>query len=158
MDTNNGTGLQLPKIRLTSVIPDSGKGKGRVGGENIYQKLMIEMPAPAQARDSKNKVIKDSPLQFASFFVSSEVPATITDPAEREKAAKDGCAKLINRFTSMSRRIRKDKGETHDYTFRKARDPDVADEKGQWGIIVYRIEPGKRTPAVAPTAGVGAAT
>lgn len=132
-------GLALPKLGFTSTIPDSQRGKGRTGGENIYQKFMTDMPAPA--KDPKNKA-KDAPLQYSWFFVPSEVAATITDPAEREKAAKDGTKKLVNRFTSVSRRIRKAHADTHDFTFRKARDPEVADDKGDWGIIVYRIQPG----------------
>lgn len=138
-----GITAALPQIRYTTQIPDSARGKGRPGaGTNIYQQLMIEMPAPAPPKDAKGRPIKDAPVQFASFFVPAEVPATITDPAEREKAAKDQCAKLVNRFTSVSRRVRKNHGETHDFTFRKSRDPDATDGAGAWGIIVYRIEPG----------------
>jgi hypothetical protein len=94
---------------------------------------MIDMPAPAPGKG------KGAPMQFASFFVATEVPDTITDPEERSKAAKDGTAKLVNRFTSVSRRIRKNLGATHDYTFRKAQDPDGS---GAWGVVVYRIVPG----------------
>lgn len=133
--TNGGaTGIQLPKIRYTTAIPDSARGRGRPGqGENPYQKLMIDMPAPAPGKG------KGAPMQFASFFVATEVSDTITDPDERAKAAKDGTAKLVNRFTSVSRRIRKNLGATHDYTFRKAQDPDGS---GAWGVVVYRIVPG----------------
>ena len=86
VSSNGGAaGIQLPKIRYTTQIPDSARGRGRPGGsENPYQKLMIDMPAPAAGKG------KGAPIQFASFFVPCEVPDTITDPAEREKAAKDG--------------------------------------------------------------------
>ena len=128
-----GAGIQLPKIKFVSQIPDSARGRGRVGGgENVYQKLMIDMPAPAPGKG------KGAPVQYASFFVPTEVPDTITDPDERTKAAKDSTGKLVNRFTSVSRRIRKAHGATHDYTFRKTQDP----ETGEWGVMVYRIEPG----------------
>jgi hypothetical protein len=143
IQSNGGVSAALPQIRYVSQIPDSARGKGRVGGgENVYQKVMIDMPAPAAPKDAKGRPIKDAPVQFASFFVPCEIPATITDPAEREKAAKDQCAKLANRFTSMSRRIRKNHGDGYDFTFRKARDPDATDGAGAWGIVVYRIEPG----------------
>lgn len=133
----------LPKINFTTSIPDSQRGRGKVGGgENVYQKIMIDMPAPSLQKDPKGKPIKDAQMQYAWFFVPAEVPDTITDPAERDKAAKDGCGKLVNRFTSISRRIRKANNETHDFTFRKSRDPEVADDKGEWGIVVYRIQPG----------------
>ncbi len=135
--------ISLPAINYTTSIPDSGRGKGRAGGENVYQKYMQDMPAPGPALDSKGKPVKGSPTQFAWFFVPAEVPETVTDPAERDKAAKDGCRKLVNRFTSVSRRIRKANSETHDYTFRQARDPNAPEgTQGNWGIIVYRIEPG----------------
>lgn len=139
----NATGIQLPTLSYTTTIPDSGRGRGKAGGENVYQKFMTDMPAPAPAKDGKGKPIKDAPLQFSQFFVPAEVPATITDATERDKAAKDNTKKLVNRFTSISRRIRKTNSATHDYTFRKARDPNAAaGTEGDWGIIVYRIEPG----------------
>ena len=134
----NDVTTQLPKITFVTAIPDSGRGRGRQGGENIYQKLMLEMPAPAKGKG------KDAPMQFASFFVAAEVPATVTDPAERDKAAKDMCSKLVNRFTSVGRRIRKDNAD-YDFTFRKMRDPvteATAPNTGAWGITVYRIQPG----------------
>jgi hypothetical protein len=133
---NGGAAQALPKLRYTTQIPETTRGRGRPGGgENVYQKLMIDMPAPAKGKG------KDAPTQFASFFVPVEIPATITDAAEREKTAKDKCNKLVNRFTAVSRRIRKTLSETHAYTFRKARDPDVADGAGAWGVMVYRIDP-----------------
>lgn len=137
-------GITLPKIMFTTSIPDSGRGKGRANGEtSIYQKLMIDMPAPAVAKDAKGKPIKDGEIQFSQFFVPAEVPATITDPAERDKEASVNTKRLVNRFTAVSRRIRKDHGETHDFTFRKARDPNAENgTQGDWGIIVYRIQPG----------------
>jgi hypothetical protein len=134
----NDVTTQLPKITFVTSIPDSGRGRGRQSGENIYQKLMLEMPPPAKGKG------KDAALQYASFFVPAEVPATVTDPAERDKAAKDMCSKLVNRFTSVSRRIRKDHPD-FDFTFRKMRDPMVeatAVGTGAWGITVYRIPPG----------------
>jgi hypothetical protein len=94
------------------------------------------MPAPAPGKG------KGAPMQFAWFFVPADKPAdTITDPAEREKAIKANANKLVNRFTSLSRRIRKDNSATHDYTFRKMRDP-ANPESGDFGIVVYRIQPG----------------
>lgn len=134
-NVQTAAGIQLPKINFTSHIPDSARGKGK-SGENVYQKFMVDMPAPTPGKG------KGAPMQFAWFFVPADVPDTITDPAERDKAAKDFCTKLINRFTSVARRIRKDHGETHDFTFRKARDPEAEDGTGQWGIVVYRIQPG----------------
>jgi len=165
MTNGNGqaTGITLPKIIFTTSIPNVTRGRGGGGGENPYKKFMIEMPAPAQPKDAKGKPVKDAPLQFAQFFVPSEVPDTITDPAEREKAAKANTPKLVNRFTSISRMIRKTMGETHDYAFRKARDPSVADDKGTWGILVYRIQPGtdkggpgKKAASTGATTGAAA--
>jgi hypothetical protein len=148
--SSGGIQAALPQIKFVSSIPDSARGKGRPGGgENPYQALMISMPAPAPGKG------KNAPMQFASFFVATEVPETITDPAEREKAAKDGCAKLVNRFTSVARRVRKNHPD-HDFTFRKSRDPEAEDGTGAWGIVVYRIEPGttkggppRKAPATA---------
>jgi hypothetical protein len=135
---SDAQGIRLPTIRTTTVVPDKGRGRGRQGEASIYQQLMVNMPAPAPGKG------KNASPQYSYFFVPAEVPPTITDPAERDKAAKDGCAKLVNRFTQMSRRIRKTNGETHDYTFRKARDPDgPADDTAEWGVVVYRIEPGQ---------------
>ena len=80
-----GAGIQLPKIKFVSQIPDSARGRGRVGGgENVYQKLMIDMPAPAPGKG------KGAPVQYASFFVPTEVPDTITDPDERVAAYSQG--------------------------------------------------------------------
>jgi len=129
-------GISLPTVKFTTTIPDAARGKGRAGGESVFQKLMFDMPGPAPGKG------KNAPTQFAWFFVPAEVPDTITAPEEREKAAKDQCSKLINRFTSIGRRIRKANPETHDYTFRKARDPEAGDGTGDWGVVVYRIAPG----------------
>lgn len=140
--------VSSPKIRFTTQIPESARGRGRpAGAENVIQNAMVNMPAPSPGKDPKGRPIKDAPIQYASFWVPAEVSDTITDPAEREKAAKDACAKLVNRFTSMSRRVRKGHGEDYDFTFRKSRDPDMP-ENGTWGVTVYRIEPGsiKRGP------------
>lgn len=131
-------GITLPKISFTTSIPDSGRGKGKANAETgLYQKLMTDMPAPAKGKG------KDAEMQFSQFFVPSVVADTITDATERDKAASDNAKKLVNRFTAISRRIRKDNGATHDYTFRKARDPNAEKGvEGSWGIIVYRIQPG----------------
>lgn len=135
----------LPKIQYTTAIPDSARGGGRVAGagENLYKKLMTEMPAPA-----KSGKAKDAPMQFAWFFVAADKPAdTITDPKEREKEIKANQQKLVNRFTSIGRRIRKEHADTHDFTYRKMTDPAAPDGTGEPGLVVYRIEPAKATPA-----------
>lgn len=131
--------VELPTINYTTQIPDSAKVGGRIGGENVFQRFMLDMPAPQPAK-GKN------PAQYAWFFVPAEVADTITDEGERDKAAKTNTQKLVNKFTSIARRIRKANSETHDYTFRKVRDPNVADDKGTWGLVVYRIIPGMPKP------------
>lgn len=129
-------GIKVPQIKYTTAIPDKGRGKGRTGSESIYRQIMVDMPAPAPGKG------KGAAVQYAWFFVAAEVPPTITDPAEREAAAKDEASKLVNKFTQVSRRIRKTQGATHDYTFRKVRDPEAPEGTGDWGLVVYRIEPG----------------
>ena len=149
MTTNGSTGIVLPKIIFTTSIPETLRGKGKGGAENPYKRFMIDMPAPAAGKG------KNAPMQYAQFFVPSAVPDTITDPAEREKAAKDGTAKLINRFTSIGRHIKKSSPE-HEFTFRKARDPNDP-TNGQWGILVYRIQPRAKDVTEATGAGAQAA-
>jgi hypothetical protein len=127
--------MEMPEIQFTNKIPDSTRAGGRHGGTNAYQQFMIDMPAPARGRG------KNAETEYAWFFVPAEISDTISDEDERAKAQKANTQKLVNRFTSVSRRIRKHHGETHDYTFRKARDPNGG-EDGAWGIVVYRIEPG----------------
>src|SRR5215467_676861 len=134
--TQEVTGISLPTIKFVTAVPEGGRGRSRAGEGSAYQKFMKDMPAPVAAKG------KNGQPQIASFFVPAEVPATITDPAERDKAGKDNCQKLVNRFTSIARRIRKDNADTHDFTFRKSRDPSVTDGTGAWGIIVYRVQPG----------------
>jgi hypothetical protein len=141
---NGATGITLPKLLFTTSIPETLRGRGKGGAENPYKKFMLEMPAPAKGKG------KDAPVSYAQFFVPSVVKETITDPAEREKAAKDGCAKLINRFTSIGRHIKK-ANAAYEFTYRKARDPSDP-ENGEWGILVYRIAP--RTAAASQPAAV----
>lgn len=143
---NGATGITLPKLIYTTSIPETLRGRGKGGAENPYKKFMLEMPAPAKGKG------KDAPVSYAQFFVPSTVPDTVTDPAERDKAAKDGCAKLINRFTSIGRHIKKS-SPTHEFTYRKARDPSDP-EHGQWGILVYRIVP-RTAVTTQPTAAAG---
>lgn len=118
-----------PEIKITNTVPEPATRGGRHGGENPYQAFMFGMPAPTKA--TKNK-----PAEISWFFVPAEVSDTITDADERTKAQKANTQKLVNRFTSIARRIRKKNGETHDYQFRK-----LLSDDGQWGIVVYRVEP-----------------
>ena len=137
----------LPAVKFTTEIPETTRGRGRGGEPSPYQQYMTDMPAPALKGKGK-----DAQTQFAWFFVPAEVPATITDPAEIEKAAKDGARKLINRFTSMARRVKKLNPTTHEFTFRKARNPEVQDGTGAWGIVVYRVVPGTKVNPFAKKA------
>lgn len=125
------TEITLPTLQTTTALPEIARVGGRSAGTNVYQQFMMDMPAPANGKG------KGAPMQYAWFFVPSEVPDTITDEAEREKAAKANTSKLVNRFTSLSRRIRKNNSETHDFTFRK-----MKNDEGQWGLAVYRVPPG----------------
>lgn len=148
-NANSVPAVTLPPVLFTSTIPESVRAGGRGAGENPFQQFMVDMPAPAMKGKGK-----DAQMQFAHFFVPADpVSDTITDPKEREKAEKAGTSKLVSRFTSISRRIRKTRSDTHDYTFRKARDPSNP-TNGKWGIIVYRIAPGtdKGGPRKAATA------
>ena len=130
--------IELPTIAYTTAIPDSAKAGGKRGQPSPYLQFMRDMPAPAL-----NGKGKDAKMQYAWFFVPADEPAdTITDPDERTKAIKANANKLVNRFTSLARRIRKDSAATHDFTFRKMNDPNVTDGSGPWGLVVYRIPPG----------------
>jgi hypothetical protein len=131
--------IEFPAIKYATEIPETTRGRGKAGEVSPYQQYMIDMPAPALKGKGK-----DAQTQFAWFFVPAEVPKTITDVVEYEKASKDGARKLINRFTSMSRRIKKLHPTTHEFTFRKARNPEAADDTGNWGIVVYRVVPGTK--------------
>jgi hypothetical protein len=119
-----------PEIKTTTTVPEPATRGGRHGGENPYQKFMMDMPEPTKA--TKNK-----PSEISWFFVPAEISETVTDPDERVKAQKTNTQKLVNRFTSIARRIRKKNGDTHDFAFRKQ----LNEETGEWGIVVYRIEP-----------------
>ena len=125
--------ITLPSISYATTIPDSARAGGRSSEPSPWMAFMKDMPAPAPGKG------KNAPVQFSWFFVPADVPETITDPAEREKAAKANTSKLINRYTSIARRLRKAHPDTHDFTFRKVRDPNAADGTGDWGVQVFRI-------------------
>jgi hypothetical protein len=124
----------LPTIQFATELPPPAKAGGRSPGGNPFQKLMFDMPEPAADKKGNKK--------YAWFWVASEVPDTISDPAERAKEAKVNTQKLVNKFTSLSRRIRKHNSETHNYTMRKQQN-----EAGDWGLVVYRIPPGDSAAA-----------
>jgi len=129
---------EMPEIQFTTTLPQSKRGGGRLSSTNEYQQHMMNMPAPSRGKG------RNAETEYAWFFVPAEVSETITDEAEREKAQRDNAQKLVNRFTSVGRRIRKNHGETHNYTFRKLRDPSNRDPNGDsygdWGIVVFRVE------------------
>ena len=90
------------------------------GASSPYTPVMKSMPAP-----QGDKV--------AQFFVKAEVPTTITDATEREKAAKDEARKISNRISGIARRLTKDDASLN-FALRTQKDA-----QGNLGVRVYRV-------------------
>lgn len=100
----------------------------------------VAMKAMALGKDDK---------ALQSFFIPADVPATITDPAEREKAAKDEARKISNRVSGIARRLSEEKdasGKQYAFAIRSRQ------EDGKIGVRVYRVAPPTPAPTPAPAA------
>lgn len=97
------------------------------GAKSPYSDFMKAMPAPKNGK-------------YSQFFIPTEVPATITDAAEREKAGKDAARKIANRVSGVARRITKEDA-TVAYAIR------TRVENGVHGVRVYRTDPAGEQPS-----------
>lgn len=132
-------------ITVGSAPPAITRGAfGREGATvNPYTVTMKGMPVPEGG-------------VYAQGWIVADVPATITDPAERLKAGKEEARKLSNRISGIARRLSDEKdadGNYYTYAIR------TREENGVWGVRVYRIAPAAPVPptprapaAVAPVA------
>lgn len=142
--------IALPEIEYQTAIPEAARAGGRQAGENPYLKYMQGMPLPTMTTPKKGQ---PAVKQYASFFmVADPVSETITDEAEKAKAAKANVDKLINRFTSLARRINKI-DPTANFIFRKA-----TNEAGAAGIRVFRGDAKMASPAPTSAPASVAAT
>ena len=111
----------LPTIEVLNALPDVRKVGGRGKGEpNPLLDFMASMPAPTTVTVKQGKNSVQQP-QWSSFLVPiEEVPDTITDPKQRLSEAKDRVNKLVNKFSSLVRRIvSADETDTVDFALRK---------------------------------------
>ena len=102
------------------------------GASSPYTPVLKAMPAP---QDGK----------VAQFFIKADVPASITDAKERERALKDEARKISNRVSGISRRLMEEKdanGVLYNFALRTQTDKD-----GNIGVRVYRIAPATPKPA-----------
>jgi hypothetical protein len=128
------------KIEYTTRVPDSARAGGRTGQPSPWLQFLKDMPAPSPVKPAKKNPDGSPVMNIAWFFIPADQPADTVQGEEREKAVKANANKLVNRFTSIARRIRKTNGDTHNYTFRKVRDPNAEEGQGEWGLQVFRIE------------------
>jgi hypothetical protein len=104
--------------------PPPAPKRGITGEESAVTKLIKSMPAPSP-----------DGTQIASFFVpctEAEIPATITDPKEREKALSDIVRKKMNQLSGTTRRVTKGDA-TKAFAVR------ATTENGVRGVGVWRI-------------------
>jgi hypothetical protein len=103
----------------------------------------VELPAKERGfKEGKSSPYADNMKamlvtdKIQSFFIDAEsgVPASITTPDERGKAAKDEARKISNRVSGLARRLQK-ADASKAYTLR------VRTENGKLGVRVYCIKP-----------------
>lgn len=129
---------KLPfKIEVGVALPERVRIGNKDGAPSPYVEFMKSMPAPVTAADGT--------VTYASFFIpADEAPATVTDPAEREKVAKDNARKTTNNLGAISRRIRKG-DPAYNFSSREVT------ENGRRGVRVFRVAPAAPEPETPAT-------
>jgi len=105
--------------------PEVVHAVGRGGGEeSALMKAIRALPAMANG-------------QYARFFFpAKEIPASIVDPGEREKATVEEVKRALNSASGAKRRVEKEIGSVARFAVRRANVGGVA------GVEVFRIEDG----------------
>lgn len=121
---------QLPfKIEVGVALPERTRVGNTTGEPSPFVAYMKSMPAEVAATDPNAQPIR------ASFFIpAKQAPATIVDPTERDKFAKDEARKTTNNIGAISRRIKK-ADATYNFTTREVT------EGGVRGVRVWRVAP-----------------
>lgn len=122
---------------------------------------MGEAPPPVQRLGAGGdtspytQAMKDMPLPNAGepipqFFVPADVPESIKDAKEREKAAKESARKISNRISGIARRLNKQDAKFN-FALR------TRTENGVVGVRVYRMPAEETTGATEGQAPAPAA-
>lgn len=110
--------------------PAAAFGGGNRGAHNPIKTSMENMPAPNNGK-------------YAFFDIAVTVAASITDPAEKEKAASEALKKMVAKVSGVARRISKTNTAAK-FAVRGQRNAD-----GTVAVRVWRVEVPAPAPATA---------